>query len=168
MFNVHYGPAGTKKWILKKQQERHHWLQRYDANSETFPTYLPYICKELKVPETSSWEGRSAILERIRQMETLQVHGPTTKLMRWFSWWECFSFYGGEVWLNKSPEKGVQDHMHLDPDLLSGELSHEEQISRLRASLRSWALAPLLVTPASFMKCQILKRVVLYSSGLRI
>ena len=64
--------------------------------------------------------------------------------------------------------RGWQDHMHLDPDLLSGELSHEEQINRLRASLRSWALAPLVVTPASFMKCQISKRVVLDSLGLRI
>ena len=166
-FNVNYGPAGTKKWLLKKQQERHHWLQRYDADSEIFLTYLPYICKELQVQEPSSWEGRNAILERIQQMETLQVHGPITKLMRWFSWWESFSFYKNEIWLNKmlmssgaSPEKGVQDHQHLDPELLSGELSHKEELNKLKASLGTWALAPLLVTPASFMKCQILKRVV--------
>ena len=141
-------------------------MRNYDSESEIFKSFLPFIAREMQLHEPATVEGRRTISDLISHMETLSVHGSVTKLVRWFSWWESFTFYRHEIWLSKmlmgigsSPENGVQQEV-LDPTLLSGELSHKEELRRLKLSLGSWKLAPLLVTPTSFMKCQIIKRLV--------
>ena len=166
-FNMNYGPAGTKKWLLKKQAEAHSFMQCHHPESEIFNNYLPYICKELQVPEPSSQEGKASIFHKVVHLESFKIHGPLTKLMRWFSWWESFAFHQNEIWLSKMilgngapPEMGVQQHLVLDPALAAGQLSNKEELNRLKASLGTWKLAPLLITPTSWMKCQMLKRVV--------
>ncbi len=49
-------------------------------------------------------------------MKSCQVHGPLTKLMRWYSWWEGCRFHSGEMWMLKllllhgdKPEAGDYD-----------------------------------------------------------
>ena len=164
-FNLNFGPCGTKKWMLDKRQKAHEFLQEHTADSDVFKQFLPFICKELRMQEPSTSEGRHDILQRVLTMETLRVHGPLTKLMRWFSFHECFAFYKNEVWLTKMlmdpsapPEAGLQEQMLLDPSLESGELSHREELRRLKFSLGSWKLAPLVVTPSSWMRCEVLTR----------
>ena len=100
-FNLNFGPCGTKKWMLDKRQKAHEFLQEHTADSDVFKQFLPFICKELRMTEPSTSEGRHDILQRVLTMETLRVHGPLTKLMRWFSFHECFAFYKNEVWLTK-------------------------------------------------------------------
>ena len=131
--------------LQKKQQEAREFMRNYDSESEIFKSFLPFIAREMQLHEPATVEGRRTISDLISHMETLSVHGSVTKLMRWFSWWESFTFYRHEIWLSK---------------MLMGIGSHKEELRRLKLSLGSWKLAPLLVTPTSFMKCQIIKRLV--------
>ena len=149
-FNINYGPCGTKRWMEKKHQEATAFLQQFTSESDIFYSYLPFICKEMQIAEPTSPEGRAAILARVPDMASLLTHGPLTKLMRWYSWFECCHFYKNEIWMTKmimsaaGPEKGMEEQVQLDPSLLAGDLTD---------------MGPILVTPASFMKCQLIKRV---------
>ena len=61
--------------------------------------------------------------------------------------------------MSAGPEKGMEEQVQLDPSLLAGDLTDKEELRRLKMSVGSWKLGPILVTPASFMKCQLIKRV---------
>ena len=161
IFNLNYGPASTKKWFLKKQQLATDFMATHTCDSELFRAYLPFICKERHVEEATTREERELFFDSIAVMPTLAQLGPLTKLMRWFSFWECEAFYKGDVWMTKmlmsmtGPQEGLTDEL-LPPEVASGELSHKEELRKLKLSIGSWKLAPLLITPSSFMRCKVL------------
>ena len=84
--------------------------------------------------------------------------------MRWFSFWESWHFFQGDIFAKKlilsqgqAPEAGVSAEQRLlDPELAAGQLSDKEELRRLKLALGSWSLAPLLITPTSFARCKLL------------
>ncbi|CAE7544259.1 unnamed protein product, partial [Symbiodinium sp. CCMP2592] len=130
LYNMNYGPGGTKAWMAKKQQYA---------------------------------EEREALFGTITSLQTLQQHGPLVKLMRWFSYFQSHQFYAGEHFWTKMligeggpPQQGIQPEAVLTPDILAGNLDDREELRQLKLKMGSWRLAPLLVTPWTWWKNELL------------
>ena len=111
-FNVGYGPSGTKTWHSRRQALAQEFVRLHTASEEPFLSFAPHIASELGLPEPSSKEEREHIFNKILSMPSLTVLGPLTKMMRWFSFWECSDFFAGQCFMLKmimqrggSPEK---------------------------------------------------------------
>ena len=80
VYNLNYGPFGSRAWFLKKKQYASEFVLKHNAHSEPFLSYVPYLCRELQLPEPETAEERQSLFNRIGSMRTLQVHGPVVKL----------------------------------------------------------------------------------------
>ena len=158
LYNLNYGPGNTKAWFSRKEALAKEYRLSGSSHQDPFLAYIPHICEERGVPEPSNARQREELFSEILELRSVTTHGPLVKLMRWFSYWECFKFYEGECWFNKlilsagsSPHKGLDEDI-LPPDLVDGNLTDREELRRLKLSLGSFALAPRLVTSESMWK----------------
>ena len=151
LWNVNYGPKGTKAFFQKKQAATQELLMSPTVPPE-FMTLLPYIAHELGQDEPQTLHGIVNLFRRVKEMKSLQVLGPCVKLMRWCSLWESYEFYEGENWLSKFVMNSTgtaaiptsTDDVQLQPNL-----SPQEELKQLKIKFGSWSLAPQLVTPQS-------------------
>ena len=125
-FNVSYGPSGSKAWFERKRQAAREFLLKHSATSDIFLSYVPHICRELLMDEPSTQEELQGLYDRICTMDNLRILGPLTKLMRWFSLFECDRFYSGEIWLTKmvmsaggAPEEGLKQDAVACPSIVN-------------------------------------------------
>lgn len=91
----------------------------------------------------------------------MQVHGPTVKMMRWYSWFESTSWYSGELWLTKlillhgsgvhNPAEGLDDTFE-SPDTVDKNANPKEMLRQLKLKHGTWALAPRLITEESMWR----------------
>ncbi|CAE7304304.1 unnamed protein product [Symbiodinium sp. CCMP2592] len=149
--------------MAKKRQYAEEFRAKQTADGEIFLGYMPYICHEMGLPEPTSAEEREALFRTITSLHTLQQHGPLVKLMRWFSYFESHQFYAGEHFWTKMligeggpPQQGIQPEAVLTPDILAGNLDDREELRQLKLKMGSWRLAPLLVTPWTWWKNELL------------
>ena len=164
VFNLNYGPSGSRAWFLRKQQAANDFLQQHDAHSEPFLSYLPFLARDLKVEEPSTPAGRDELFQMLSRLRSLQIHEPLVKLMRWYSFVESNDFYQGETFFTKmivskgcDPQLGLTpEDQPLSPELESGQLGHKEELRQLKVRLGCWALVPKLIAPASFWKKELL------------
>ncbi|CAE7263564.1 unnamed protein product [Symbiodinium sp. CCMP2592] len=159
LYNMNYGPGGTKAWMAKKQQYAEEFRAKQTADGQIFLSYMPYICHEMGLSEPTTAEEREALFGTITSLQTLQQHGPLVKLMRWFSYFQSHQFYAGEHFWTKMligeggpPQQGIQPEAVLTPDILAGNLDDREELRQLKLKMGSWRLAPLLVTPWTWWK----------------
>ncbi|CAE7317379.1 unnamed protein product, partial [Symbiodinium sp. CCMP2592] len=163
LYNMNYGPGGTKAWMAKKQQYAEEFRAKQTADGQIFLSYMPYICHEMGLSEPTTAEEREALFGTITSLQTLQQHGPLVKLMRWFSYFQSHQFYAGEHFWTKMligeggpPQQGIQPEAVLTPDILAGNLDDREELRQLKLKMGSWRLAPLLVTPWTWWKNELL------------
>ena len=175
LWNVNYGPFGSKEWYQKKVARAKDIVASNSAHCEPFLSFLPLICKERQIPEPSSPEGREEIFNSILQMKSIRSLGPIVKLMRWFSWFQSEHFFAGENWVTKyiMLDKGH----HLDQSsscveascnfvkednstTLKTNLSHKQELAQLKYKHGTYGLAPLLVTPATMYQKDLIKLIV--------
>ena len=99
--NINYGPAGTKTWFTRKRHALHEFCKKRSCHSNPFLSYMASICQERGEVEDGAAEQRERMWAAMKQMKGCQIHGPLTKLMRWYSWWESCKFHSGEVFFTK-------------------------------------------------------------------
>ena len=158
LFNINYGPSGSKAWMEKKKAKRQEFLDQKSSESNPFLHYLPYIQRERGLAEPTDAQGRFEVFSTISKLNNFNALGPVAKLMRWFSWYEAEKYFRGEVYMTKMlmmetllPEEGVgfvkeasESQVHIPTDL-----GPKEELRKLKMQHGCFALAPMLVTPAS-------------------
>ena len=66
-------------------------LQRsYGPHQEPFLSYIPLICRERRLQEPSTAQEREDLWSELKKLQSLQIHGPVVKLMRF---WALTSFF---------------------------------------------------------------------------
>ena len=160
LYNINYGPFGSKSWHEKKQQKLRELLESGSAHREPFLSFIPWICLEREIPELNDAQERLKLFDTLSEMNSVRSLGPVVKLMRFFSFFQSDIFYHGEVWATKlimletdrfSVTDGA-DFVRSEESLAVPDagVSDKEQLRALKAKHGSWGLAPLLVTPTSF------------------
>ena len=109
VWNSNFGPMGSKEWHGRKKQKLANLMDLSNANAEPFLSFLPFICQERGIDEPHDEAGRQKLWESLANLNTTSVLGPLTKLMRWFSWWECEKHYRGENYCNKMLMQDIPD-----------------------------------------------------------
>lgn len=155
MFNVSYGPQNSKTWFLRKQRALAEYARFQGPTSPSFLKFLPLICSERGETEDGSNDQKERMFQAMLGMRTCQICGPLTKLMRWWSWWECHEFYLGELWMSKlvmlselGPENIEADAAPFSLPDAEG-LSPQQELRQLKMKHVGWALAPSLITEES-------------------
>jgi hypothetical protein len=101
-------------------------------------------------------------------MYHIRALGPIVKLMRWYSWFQCERYYSGECWglrlimlqgrENCSPNNCCQFVRQEESiSLPTSGLTDKQELRQLKMKHGTWALAPLLVTPASMFQKDLIK-----------
>ena len=175
LWNVNYGPFGSKEWHQKKVARAKDIVSSNSAHCEPFLSFLPWICKERQIPEPTTPEGREQILNSLLEMKSVTALGPIVKLMRWFSWFQCEHYYSGENWatkfimLDKHHQFGqgsscVEASCNFVKEegsvTLPTNLSHKQELAQLKYKHGTYGLAPLLVTPATMYQKDLIKLIV--------
>ena len=168
LFNVNYGPSGSKEWFMRKQGLAQDIISSSSPHEEPFLSFLPWICRERNIPEPQSPEEREQIFNTILDMNNVRALGPVVKLMRWYSWWESEKYFEGECWATKfvmlwktkncSPTN-VANYVKPEETLSIAKtgLTDKQELQQLKMKHGTWALAPLLVTPASMFQKDLIK-----------
>ena len=162
--NVNYGPAGTKSWFIRKQNALKKFCANRSCNKNPFLSYVQHVCHERGEVEDGTPEQREHLFQQLSQMKGCQIHGPLTKLMRWFSWWEGAKFHVGEYWYTKlimlhegSVEDGGEEDFEstlFDPQTEG--MTPQQELRHLKMKYGTWALAPALITTESmWQRCLI-------------
>ena len=156
LFNINYGPQNSKKWFNKKKAALKEFEKFHGPLSPDFVALMPMFCAERGELEDGSIHQRERLFKAMLGMKSCQVCGPLTKLMRWWSWFECHQFYSGEVWFTKllmqstlDPEGNLADAVPFTLPQADG-LTPQQELRELKIKHGSWALAPSLVTQESF------------------
>ena len=120
-YNVGYGPSGTKAWHQKRAAHAKEFVRLHTAFEEPFLSFAPHIAAEMKLPEPSSKEELEHLFNKILSMPSLTVLGPLTKLMRWFSFWECSEFFSGQCFMLKMimARGGAPENLDLRSGIVS-------------------------------------------------
>ena len=171
LWNTNYGPFGSKEWHQRKQAQAKELVSCSSAHEEPFLSFIPWICKERNIPEPQSAAEREHLHQSILELNSIRALGPIVKLMRWFSWFQCEKWYSGENWANKlvmlwgsdtctptgiSPFGANEEGISMPT---SG-LTDRQELQQLKMKHGTWALAPLLVTPASMFQKDLIKFII--------
>lgn len=165
IFNVGYGPAGSKTWWGKKVAALKAFAANKTCNEEPFLGYMGNICQEREEVEDGSEEQREKMWNAMLNMKGTQVHGPLTKLMRWFSWWESYQFHKGELWFTRlimlygSSSQPVDDDGQVDStmfDKATEGMSPQQELRYLKMKLGCWALAPASVNKKNLWQAALI------------
>lgn len=168
LWNVNYGPQGSKEWFGKKQQKLQDLMSNFTPHSEPFLSFIPYICAERNIEEAIDNESREQLWESLTSLNTTSALGPLVKIMRWFSWWECEKHYQGENFATKlimmddpNPLSGVDfiRNETLEEIAHAGKVSEKAELQKLKIKHGTWSLAPLMVTPTSVWQKDLLATV---------
>ena len=129
VFNINYAPFSSKACFSRKVAALKEICDTCSFNSNPFLAYVPYICQERNETEDGSPEQRQRLFEEMKSMRSCQIHGPLTKLMRWYSWWQGHQFYAGDLYFTKlvmqystnleSEDYGLESDM-FDPEETQG------------------------------------------------
>ena len=168
LFNINYGPAGTKQWLSRKQSQVKDMvaLVSEKAHTEPFLSFIPHICAENNINEPTTALEREQLYLQLADMPTVLQAGPLMKLMRWYSWWACEEWFRGQMWQTKllmldrcTPEETIEG-VELEVEGLKGKkLSEKEELKLLKQKHGTWALAPMLLTPTSFWEKELIAQV---------
>ena len=165
VFNVGYGPAGTKVWWHRKLAALTKIAIQRGPHQEPFLSYMAKICQERGEPETGLEEQRERMWQAMLSMKGCQVHGPLTKLMRWFSWWEGYQFHIGEMWFTRlvmlygNTCDNIGDETSMDSSLFDPEtegMTPQQELRYLKMKMGGWALAPTLVNGQSMWQASLI------------
>ena len=168
LFNLGYGPAGTKVWFQKKRARLHEFLELRSAHEDPFLQYLPYIQAERQQCEPSDAAGREAVFSSLSNLNSFQTLGPLTKLMRWFSWFQSEHYFAGEVWCNKmvlmdtnlpNEDADIGFCKEVTEVHIPSGLSEREELNKLKKEHGAFKLAPMLVTASSFWQKSLIAQI---------
>ena len=154
LYNINSAPQGTKVWFLKKQSALKAFIAASNPHCQPCLSYVPLICSERCEKETGHPEQRERLWQELANMRSGQIHGPLTKLMRWYSWWQSAEFYAGQCWMTRlimlhSSGVGLdEDKLDSSFQLPEG-LTPQQEVRQLKMKHGGWSLAPALVTKAS-------------------
>ncbi len=165
IFNVGYGPAGSKTWWGKKVAALKAFAANRNCNEEPFLGYMANICQERGEEEDGSERQRRNMWNAMLNMKGAQVHGPLTKLMRWYSWWESYQFHHGELWFTRLlmlygntaepvDQDGQVDSTMFDPNTEG--MTPQQELRYLKMKLGCWALAPALVNKQNLWQATLI------------
>ena len=84
LYNINYGPFGSKAWHEKKLQRVTELLEAGSAHREPFLSFIPWICLERQIPEPRDAQERQKLFESLADMNSIKTLGPVVKLMRFF------------------------------------------------------------------------------------
>ena len=100
VFNLNYGPFGKGGWFSDKQA----WLSDMATQLKDcyqmdpwFKERAPGIAKDNGWPEPCTAEDYTRIWNFLFTMKGFRIKGPLSKIMRWFSFFECRAHYRNEL-----------------------------------------------------------------------
>ena len=161
LWNVNYGPFNSREWFQRKQQKLRDFLEYGSPHQEPFLSFIPYICQERNIPEPTTAQEREHIFQSLSSMNNVRALGPVVKLMRWFSWFQSEQYFSGENWAMKflmleTESRSVNDSTNFvrseESISIPSGLTDKQELANLKKKHGTWALAPLLVTPASMFQ----------------
>ena len=91
VFNLNYKPFGKGAWMEKKKTRWQTWINSVTIDDPRFLKYAADIAEDLGMGSPQTEADYEAILAEIKKMKSFQIAGPSTKLMRWFSWFESWA-----------------------------------------------------------------------------
>ena len=103
VFNINYNPFGKGAWFEAKKEKWDEWCCTASAKDPLLRKYGAQIAEDLSwstAPETD--DDYRALIKEIKSMQSFNKAGPSTKMMRWFSWFEAYhKVFSKELWAVK-------------------------------------------------------------------
>ena len=103
VFNINYNPFGKGAWFEAKKERWDEWCFTVSAKDPLLRKYGAQIAEDLSwptAPETD--DDYRALIKEIKSMQSFNKAGPSTKMMRWFSWFEAYhNIFSKELWAVK-------------------------------------------------------------------
>ena len=103
VFNINYNPFGKGAWFEAKKEKWDEWCCTASAKDPLLRKYGAQIAEDLSwptAPETD--DDYRALIKEIKSMQSFKKAGPSTKMMRWFSWFEAYhKVFSKELWAVK-------------------------------------------------------------------
>lgn len=96
-FNLSYGPYNSGEWFDKKKQMAKEFFHEYHPCQELFQSNIPLIAWEMGIEEPIFADDVEALWKRIMEAPHWSNKGPLVKLMRWLSFFQCCSYYRGDL-----------------------------------------------------------------------
>ena len=93
VFNLNYGPFGSKQWGDTKREMQKSFLERNSAESPHFRKYASRIAAERGLADPITDDQYKSVFEQLRSLESFDLRGPLVKMMRWFSFFESCNFF---------------------------------------------------------------------------
>lgn len=165
-FNTNYGPAGSKTFFAKKQALMAEFMASRSAHADPFLAYLPYIQAERGQPEPEDNLGRESVFNSLPNMNGFCALGPLTKLMRWWSWFQCEDWHQGECMASKMvmldnllPQQGCDFIPEVAAVKIPNSASAKKELTALKMQHGTFKLAAMLITPASLFQKDLIAEV---------
>ena len=154
VYNLPYGPFGSGTWFGRKHDCLQDFLAQHSASSTTFQEHLPYICRELGIPEPQHMAQQQDLFESLGKLRSFADKGPLVKLMRWFSFFESAAFYQGELYATKMILMSAGTEYEAEQEEPAASFDHEglaskdprAELAELKKKKGVWKLAQLLIT----------------------
>lgn len=154
VYNLPYGPFGSGTWFGRKHDCLQDFLAQHSASSTTFQEHLPYICRELGIPEPQHMAQQQDLFESLGKLRSFAEKGPLVKLMRWFSFFESAAFYQGELYATKMILMSAGTEYEAEQEEPAASFDHEglaskdprAELAELKKKKGVWKLAQLLIT----------------------
>lgn len=154
VYNLPYGPFGSGTWFGRKHDCLQDFLAQHFASSTTFQEHLPYICRELGIPEPQHMAQQQDLFESLGKLRSFAEKGPLVKLMRWFSFFESAAFYQGELYATKMILMSAGTEYEAEQEEPAASFDHEglaskdprAELAELKKKKGVWKLAQLLIT----------------------
>ena len=113
VFNINYNPFGKGAWFEAKKERWDEWCSTVSANDHLLRKYGAQIAEDLNwstAPESE--DDYNALINEVKEMNSFKKVGPSTKMMRWFSWFEAYhNVFRKELWAIKMV---LEIYMHGD------------------------------------------------------
>ena len=137
VFNLNYNPFGKGAWFECKKDRWEEWCCKVTSADKRLREYGARIAEDLgwsAAPETDA--DFEALIVAIKGMQSFSKVGPSTKMMRWFAWFEAYAkIFKRELWAIKMILEVYiygDDEVEHDADVADGaENGHEDPRSAL-------------------------------------
>ena len=93
VFNLNYGPFGSKQWGDAKREMQKTFIENHTAESPHFRKYAARIAADRGMAAPITDVQHEQVFAQLRALQTFDLRGPLVKMMRWFSFFDSCKFF---------------------------------------------------------------------------
>ena len=165
LFNINYGPFNSSQWWQRKRSLLEEFLASTTIHSEIWTKFEGLIAHERRVCQPTDDDDREELLRQMGAIQNIVIKGPLVKLMRWFSFFQCCTFWQHDFYATKmilETQGGFgDDDLQKDDDDdeakdIQDHKNPKEQLAALKKRVGTFKLGPSLITPKNLALKDIL------------